>query len=244
MREPRAGGAADSKPMSYEPDSPRQNARTAPGPTAHPDTGAAAAGEPADEATLIAGLQAGDQDAYRVAVAKFSPRMLATARAIVGKSQAEDVVQDAWVTVYRQVGKFEQRAALSTWLQRIVANGAISHLRRQKREASSDTNQQQLPDADWFDSRGRWVNPPVAWDTSTPEGLLTASDLQECIDKHIALMSDQQRQVLVMRDMQSQSFDDICNDLGLSASNVRVLLHRGRTKLMKMVDHFQETGTC
>lgn len=212
MREPRAGGAADSKPV--------------------------------DEGTLIAGLQAGDQEAYRVAVAKYSPRMLATARAIVGPSNADDVVQDAWVTVYRQIEKFEQRSALATWLQRIVANGAISHLRRQKKEASSETNQEQPPDADWFDSRGRWANPPVAWDTSTPEDLLTASDLQECIDKHIALMTDQQRHVLVMRDMQSQSFDAICNDLGLSASNVRVLLHRGRNKLMKMVDHFQETGTC
>ncbi|MDZ7670930.1 MAG: RNA polymerase sigma factor [Gammaproteobacteria bacterium] len=197
-----------------------------------------------DEAALVAQLQAGDQEAYRTAVAKYSPRMLATARAIVGPAQAEDVVQEAWVTVFRQIGKFEQRSALSTWLQRIVANGAISHLRKQKKEASSDTSQEQPPDADWFDSRGRWVNPPVAWDTSTPDDLLTAADLQDCIDKHIALMSDQQRQVLVMRDMQSQSFDDICNDLGVTASNVRVLLHRGRTRLMKMVDHFQETGTC
>lgn len=209
-----------------------------------PRAGGAADSKPVDEATLIAGLQAGDQEAYRVAVAKFSPRMLATARAIVGPSNADDVVQDAWVTVYRQIERFEQRSALATWLQRIVANGAISHLRRQKKQASSETNQEQPPDADWFDDRGRWVNPPVAWDTSTPEDLLTASDLQECIDKHIALMTDQQRHVLVMRDMQSQSFDDICNDLELSASNVRVLLHRGRNKLMKMVDHFQETGTC
>jgi len=57
-------------------------------------------------------------------------------------------------------------------------------------------------------------------------------------------MPDNQRQILMLRDTHEKSFDEICNALDLSASNVRVLLHRGRLKLMGMVDHFQETGTC
>ena len=57
-------------------------------------------------------------------------------------------------------------------------------------------------------------------------------------------MPDNQRSVLVLRDMQQMQFEEICNELSLSASNARVLLHRGRMRLMKMVNHFEETGSC
>lgn len=233
MRESKAGSATDARSSSSL--TSRPTATSAPR-NASPGYSA--------EAELISRLRAGDQDAYRHAVAHYSPRMLATARSIVGRAHADDIVQDAWITVVRQIDRFEQRSALATWLQRIVANGAISHLRRHKKETTLDTDNDEAPEADWFDHRGNWANPLAAWDIASPEDLLDAFDLQECIDKHIELMSDQQREVLVMRDMQSLTFDDICNDLDLTASNVRVLLHRGRTKLMKMVNHFQETGTC
>lgn len=233
MRKTKAAGASDTRTSSSL--APRPTATSAPN-NLSPQYSA--------EAELVSRLRASDQDAYREAVTQYSPRMLATARSIVGQAHADDIVQDAWVTVVRQIDRFEQRSALGTWLQRIVANGAISHLRRHKKETTLDTDNDEAPEADWFDHRGNWANPPAAWDIASPEDLLNASDLQACIDKHIELMSDQQREVLVMRDMQSLSFEDICNDLDLTASNVRVLLHRGRTKLMKMVNHFQETGTC
>jgi RNA polymerase sigma-70 factor, ECF subfamily len=233
MRETKAGGATE----------PQASSGTIPHPS-QPAAQGSASPDYSDEAELVSRLRAGNQDAYRQAVARYSPRMLATARAIVGQAHADDIVQDAWVTVFRQIDRFEQRSALATWLQRIVTNGAISHLRRHKKETTLDTVGDEAPEADWFDHRGNWANPPAAWDIASPDDLLNASDLQECIDKHIESMTDTQRQVLVMRDMQTLSFDDICNDLDLTASNVRVLLHRARTRLMKMVNHFQETGTC
>ncbi len=52
------------------------------------------------------------------------------------------------------------------------------------------------------------------------------------------------RSVLVLRDMQQMNLEEICNELSLSASNARVLFHRGRMRLMKMLNHFEETGTC
>jgi RNA polymerase sigma-70 factor, ECF subfamily len=197
-----------------------------------------------DEAALVAGLRAGQREAFRYAVGRYSAQMLAAARAIVGPAQAEDIVQDAWLTVFRQIDGFEHRAALGTWLQRIVSNRAISHLRAHAREVSPPAGDGEDPDADWFDGSGSWANPPKSWDIAKPDDLLTAADLQDCIDKHLQLMPGSQREVIVMRDMQDQGFDEICNTLAVSASNARVLLHRARLRLMKMVDHFQETGTC
>jgi RNA polymerase sigma-70 factor (ECF subfamily) len=197
-----------------------------------------------DEGALVAGLKAGRPEAFRLAVTRYSPQMLATARAIAGPSNADDIVQDTWLTVFRQIDRFEQRSALGTWLQRIVSNRAISYLRSHAREVSTTVQGDEEPERDWFNAAGRWRAPLSGWDSGSPDELLIAGDLQDCLDKHLQLMPESQRQVVVMRDMQEQSFEDICNDLELSASNVRVLLHRGRMRLMKMVNHFQETGSC
>ena len=68
--------------------------------------------------------------------------------------------------------------------------------------------------------------------------------LRVVVDSGVTYAHVDQRSVLVLRDMQQMEFAEICNELSLSASNVRVLLHRGRMRLMKMVDHFEETGSC
>lgn len=197
------------------------------------------------EAELVAGLKSGSRDAYREAIARHGGAMLAAARAIVGPSQAEDIVQEAWVTVFRKVHGFEQRASLATWLNRIVSNAAISHIRKSRREVlAADLARDEDPEPDWFDERGRWRSPPPNWGASSPEALLTASELEDCFDKHLIRMPERQRSVIVMRDMQDMPFEDICGTLEISLTNARVLLHRARLRLVEMVNHFQESGEC
>lgn len=181
---------------------------------------------------------------FRRAVAAYSPQMLATARRIVGGADAEDLVQESWLAAFRQISSFEGRSKLSTWLCRIVSNRAISSLRSKPKELSLDSDLGSDPAANWFDETGHWVARPTLWDPGTPEQLLDATELQRCIDRHLDEMPDNQRRVLLLRDTHEKSFDEICNSTELSASNVRVMLHRGRLKLMAMVNHFQETGTC
>ncbi|MGD8832746.1 MAG: sigma-70 family RNA polymerase sigma factor [Pseudomonadales bacterium] len=197
-----------------------------------------------DEPDLVAALQQGDRQAFREAVVRFSPQMLAVARRIVGPDRADDVVQEAWLTAYRKISDFQQRSTLSTWLQRIVTNRAISELRREGRQPSQQPDAAEEPWQDWFDSTGHWSTHTNAWESSSPDELLSAAELQNCIDIHLAKMPENQRLVVILRDLQTSSLDDICNELNLSASNVRVLLHRGRMRLMNMVRRFTETGEC
>jgi len=199
---------------------------------------------PATDRDLIQRMRNGDRDAYREAVARYSPRMLGTARRIVGPDYAEDIVQDAWISVLNSLDGFEERAALGTWLVRITTNRAISHIRSNAREVNLDSTEDGGPYADWFDERGRWATPPSMWDAGSPDELLSAGQLQACIDKHLDMMPTSQRAVVIMRDVQQQSFEEICNDLSLSASNARVLLHRGRLRLLNMINGFQKTGAC
>ena len=197
-----------------------------------------------NEAALVVGLQAGSAEAFRAAVKRYSGPMLATARAIVGPAHAEDIVQDAWLTVFQQIGDFEARSSLSTWLQRIVANRAISMLRKVNREVAAADLAEGSPYSEQFDAAGHWSSPPPEWHTNSPDRLLSAEELQSCLSAHLGRMPENQRMVLVMRDMQGLSFEDVCGLLELTPANARVLLHRARLKLMAMVDQFERTGTC
>ena len=200
-----------------------------------------------DETSVIEGLRSGQNEAFQLAVTRYSGTMLATARAIAGPANAEDIVQDAWLTVFERIESFEQRSSFNTWLLRIVVNRAISTLRSRSREVSQ-SSEEEAPVSDWFDATGSWASTPTSWGRGShgdsPDALLAAEDLQDCIDKHLLDMPDNQRSVLVLRDMQQMQFEEICNELSLSASNARVLLHRARMRLMKMVNHFEETGSC
>lgn len=214
--------------MAYEPN-PKASMTTPPAST---------------EEDLLHRLRQGERKAYREAVELYSPKMLGAARRIVGPDQAEDIVQDAWISVLANLHKFEGRSALGTWLIRIATNRAISYVRSNAREVSLEAESNGAPNLDWFDERGRWATPPSMWDAGTPDELLSAGLLQDCIEKHMQLMPENQRAVVVMRDMQQRSFEEICNELALSTSNARVLLHRGRLRLLDMINGYQKTGAC
>lgn len=193
------------------------------------------------------GKAAGDE--YFASLVRDHHRaLIALAVPIVGVSEAEEVVQNAWLKAYRAIDGFEGRSAIRTWLSRIVINEARMQLRSRKREVFLEdrAGESGSPDAldDCFRDDGRWQMPPVAWSMDSPESLLMGADLMDCLDALLQRMSNKQRAVLEMRDSNELPFDDICNTLEISASNARVLLHRARTELFKLVNHYQETGEC
>lgn len=195
---------------------------------------------------LIKRLLGGEQRAFTELVKTYQSPMRAVAYAIVGASHADEIVQDAWLAVVRNLAKFEGRASLKTWLLTITANTAKSKLRQIKREVSLDS----LPGGHDFnpDQRyaedGHWSKPPQNWEQDTPEALLSQEELRECLDKTLASLNEVQKSVLMLRERQGLELDEICNLLDISASNVRVLLHRARLKVFATLEHFEETGQC
>ncbi len=193
-------------------------------------------------------LKLGDQKLFSQLVRDHHHALIALATPIVGRTEAEEVVQNAWVKAYKAIAGFEARSALRTWLSRIVINEAKMQLRSRKREllfadmGSVDENHDAL--ADRFAENGRWKNSPSNWHVDSPDALLMSSDLARCLQRLLAEIPANQRAVLEMRDSSGIPFDEICNELSISASNARVLLHRARTELFKLVDHYQETGEC
>jgi RNA polymerase sigma-70 factor (ECF subfamily) len=190
-------------------------------------------------------LRTGDQVAFARLVKAHHQRLLAIARTLVNPADAEEAVQEAWIAAHRALPKFEGRSALLTWLTRIVINQTRMQLRRHGREVSFDPTEDGGDAlAHRFNRFGHWRQPPLNWEMAGPDALLTRDELQHCLEKNLARMPENQRLVLQLRDIQGLGFDDIRNTLGISASNVRVLLHRARARLFQLVDHFQETGEC
>lgn len=193
-------------------------------------------------------LKEGDQSLFAELVRDHHRALIAFAVPIVGQSEAEEVVQNAWLKAHQAIDRFEGRAHIRTWLGRIVINEAKMQLRQRGRELLfSDwrcDNESDDALADRFSHNGSWQTPPTQWDMDTPDGLLMREDLASCLEELLNAMPANQRAVLELRDTTGFSFEDICNELSLSASNARVILHRARNQLFKLVDHYEETGEC
>lgn len=198
-----------------------------------------------DETTLIAGLLDQEDQAFRHAVRQYHPAMISLARSLVGQAIADEVVQESWFSVIKALPKFEGRSSLKTWILRIVANEAKTRLRRENRLTSLDAMTGDDPEMSGrFDQGGHWIDGPVGWDADSPDALLSSEELRECMELLISALPDRQSAVLNLREQQGYTLADICNILEVSESNVRVLLHRARTRVFKCVEHFQDTGEC
>jgi RNA polymerase sigma-70 factor (ECF subfamily) len=199
----------------------------------------------ADEHTLVDALKRGDQAAYTQAVSTYTAGMLAVARFYVDTSTAEEVVQDCWVTVIDAIGRFEGRSGLKTWLHRIVANRCKNKLRGSHREIPTDFSERLDPELDSrFNAAGRWATPPKLRFDESADALLENGALSDCLDKHLGHLPEAQRSALILYEAHQRKSEDVCNILDVSASNLRVMLHRARQKIFLMVETFQETGEC
>ena len=197
------------------------------------------------EDALIEGMIAGENEAFRTAISQYQTSMKYLALRLVGDKIADEVVQEAWFSALRAIGKFEKRSSLKTWLLRIVANEGKTRLRKENRMISLEALTAEDPNVlNRFDDSGHWSPGPVQWDGDSPDALLSSDELRQCIDLLIESLPDLQGATLTLREQQGHSLADICNILDVSESNVRVLLHRARMKLFRCIDHFQETGEC
>jgi len=196
-------------------------------------------------------LQKGDEAEFTALVATYHKRLVNLCRSMVGDGAAEEVVQEAWISIYRALPDFAGRSTLKTWIYTIARNSALSWLRRQGREVSLDGLMEQAGTSDpaflmndRFNESGRWQQVPGPWGSESVTELLERDELQNCISRAIDNLEPIRQTVLRMRDLDQLPFDEICNTLDVSHSNVRVLLHRARLEVHRSIDRFMETGEC
>ena len=196
------------------------------------------------DGALVERLRLGDPESYEVLVRQHGGRMLATARRLVGtEDDARDVVQEAFLAAFRAIDTFAGAARLSTWLHRIVVNGALMKLRsrRRRREESIEGL---LPR---FDNDGHWAEPVSQWDNSS-DALCERQETREMVRNAIDRLPANYRSVLILRDIEELDTDEAASLLGVTSNAVKTRLHRARqalrTLLERRVDDLLRSHAC
>jgi RNA polymerase sigma-70 factor, ECF subfamily len=187
------------------------------------------------DAELVSRLRDGDEEAFLTLVARHHAMMLRLARSFVSSGAvAEEVVQDTWLGVLNGLDSFAGRSSFRTWLLRILVNRAQSTgLRESRSVAVGDVGP--VVDRARFDASGAWMAPPQHWIEDTDDRLL-AEGLAERIEATLGDLPARQRDVLMLRDVDGLTSDEVCEVLQISEGNQRVLLHRGRSRLRQALE--------
>jgi RNA polymerase sigma-70 factor, ECF subfamily len=206
-----------------------------------------------DDAALVEALRAGDEGAFGWLLDTYHGALHRTARMYVATdAQADEVVQETWLAVLKGVDRFEQRSSLKTWLYRILMNIARTRGVRESRSipfssasGALDDGAQPTFDADRFrppsdaEWPGHWVSFPADWEHE-PESRVVARETLALVETAIEELPPAQREVLTLRDVEGWTSAEVCNALGLSETNQRVLLHRGRAKIRNALESYFE----
>jgi RNA polymerase sigma-70 factor (ECF subfamily) len=188
-------------------------------------------GDPVNEVSdlsLIQQLQGGDAAALEMLMERHAGRAYRVAFGITRNSaDAEEVVQDAFLTLYQKADAFEGRAALSTWLYRIVTNAALMK-RRGRRHAVEVSLEAQLPTFREDGSRAGEMRVLMADWSQNPEAHLLSRETQTILQGAIESLPDAHRAVLLLRDVEGLSNDEVAEIVGESVAAVKSRLHRAR----------------
>ena len=179
----------------------------------------------ADDQALARDAAGGDGRAFHALVDRHGPRLLRLARALCGNSaDAEDVLQETFLGAFRNLPRFEGRSSVRTWLSRILMTQVALQRRRggRHRHLSLDAG-----DTDAGPSRDA-VGGPVPAGGTSPAG---AVDWRVDLDAALRELSAEHREVVVLRELEGLSYEEIARVLGVPRGTVESRLHRARAEL-------------
>ncbi len=192
-----------------------------------------AAGE-VDEAALLARLRAGEDTAFDELVELAGGRMVAVARRFLQREDdAEDAVQEAFLSAFRSLDSFDGRSRLTTWLHRITVNACLMKLRSRRRRPETSL-EGLLPR---FREDGHQENPTRPWNSSERSGIEDA-ELHALVRAGIAELPEQYRVVLLLRDIEELDTEETAALLQTTPSAVKTRLHRARQALRTLLEPY------
>jgi RNA polymerase sigma-70 factor (ECF subfamily) len=185
-----------------------------------------------DEARLIDGMRAGEESCFEQCVGQHGPRMLAVARRLLANDDdAQDAVQDAFLSAFRAIERFDGRSQLGTWLYRIAVNAALARL-RSRRAVDQISIDELLPR---FKQDGHQLEPAVEWDESA-SGAIERSETRRTVREAIDKLPEIYRAVLLLRDIDGWETEETARLLDVTAGVVKTRLHRARQALRALLD--------
>jgi RNA polymerase sigma-70 factor (ECF subfamily) len=193
--------------------------------------GETAKGTVAGDRALLAGLRAGEEWAFETMVRLYGGRLLAVARRFTrNEEDAQDVLQSAYLSAFRALGEFEGTCQLSTWLHRIVVNTALMKLRSRRRKPE-ESIEALLPA---FQDDGHHVEQFSDW-SAPADTLIERKETRATVRTCIEQLPESYRAVLMLRDIEELSTQEVADMLGMTPTAVKVRLHRARQALSTLL---------
>lgn len=168
---------------------------------------------------FVEDARGGDRDAFANLVREHHPRVLLLCRSMLGSdAEGDDAAQEVFLKVFEKLGDFDGRSKFATWLHRIAVNLCLDWIRRRAREKTDPLDGLEVSDHS-ADQR--------------------ASDARHDAAALLALLPEDQRTALILRELQGFSYEEICETTGWSLDSVKARLRRGRENLAEKMRHFQ-----
>jgi RNA polymerase sigma-70 factor, ECF subfamily len=175
---------------------------------------------------IVARCRSGDREAFAELVRKYQSRVLTLAtRMLDNRSEAEDVAQDIFVKVFQSLDEFRGASRFSTWLYRITVNHCLNYIRRRTRQ------QQTLMGTEAED----WGH---ASSTSNPHKKLEEKERWALVQAKLQTLSPEHRTIILLRDFEGLSYEEIADVLQLESGTVKSRLHRARMELKALLEPY------
>ena len=185
---------------------------------------------------LLARLRVGEDAAFEELVRAYTSRLLAVARRILGShEEAKDVVQETFLAAFQSLDRFRGEANLGTWLSRIAVNQCLMKL-RSKRRKPEQSIEDLLPT---FLADGHQVRESGLWEVSL-DTQVERNEVFSLVRRGIERLPTNYRTVLLLRDIEELSTEEVAGMLGVTANTIKVRLHRARQALRTLLEpHFR-----
>jgi RNA polymerase sigma-70 factor (ECF subfamily) len=195
-----------------------------------------------DDQRLVDRVRAGDVRAFEALVRRYERWVFTLALRMVGNRQeAEDIAQEVFLKAYRGLQGFRGASRFSTWLYAIASHHCLNHL------ASSEARlRREVWDPEPVGDRkagGASIVDRLPDGAAGPDTVLESRDLRQAIQNGLARLSEEHRLVLILRDVQGMSYEEIAKALGLELGTVRSRLHRARTDLKARLEPYLRNGS-
>jgi RNA polymerase sigma-70 factor (ECF subfamily) len=195
-----------------------------------------------EDRRLVSALKRGEEAAFELLVRLHQHRVYGLClRMLADRAEAEDLAQEVFISVFRNIQTFREESLLSTWIYRITRNHCLNRLKFLRRRAHE--RQQPLEDTRQADLAGESLADPVAGSRlQRPDRAIEGRELESRVLQELAGMSEDHRELVVLRDLEQLTYEEIQDITGLAEGTVKSRLHRARMELARrMAPHLKDS---
>lgn len=181
------------------------------------------------EKNLLERAKAGDINAFELLVESYQRRIFNIALRMLGNyDDANDLAQEVLIRIYKAIKSFKEQSSFSTWIYRITTNVCLDEIRKRKNKKLISLDEEvKVEDGDMkrqFES-----------DDPTPEELVEKHELKKIVNDAVAMLSEEHRIAIILRDMQGLSYEEIAESLKLPEGTVKSRINRARQSLKNIL---------